>query len=83
MSKESNPKKSQEIQITYCVEWGYLERGSSLAAEIKKEFDIEVNLKEGHGGIFEVAKGDQVIYSNLKECGRLPEKEEIFAKIRE
>ena len=42
-----------------------------------------MNLKEGHGGIFEVAIDDQVIYTNLKECGRLPEHEEIFQKIRE
>lgn len=42
-----------------------------------------MNLKEGHGGIFEVAIDDHVVYTNLKECGRLPENEEIFQKIRE
>ena len=42
-----------------------------------------MNLKEGHGGIFEVAIEDQVIYTNPIECGRLPEHEEIFQKIRE
>ena len=56
---------------------------SSLEAAIKKEFDIRVNLKEGHGGIFDVAINDQVIYTNLKQCGRLPENEEIFQKVRE
>jgi len=42
-----------------------------------------VNLKEGHGGIFEVVIDDQIVYTTLKECGRLPENEEIFQKIRE
>ncbi len=54
-----------------------------MEAAIRKEFGIGVNLKEGHGGIFEVAINDQVVYSNLKQCGRLPEAEEIFQKIRE
>lgn len=56
---------------------------SSLEAAVKKEFDVRVNLKEGHDGIFEVAINDQTVYSNLKECGRFPEDEEIFQKIRE
>jgi selT/selW/selH-like putative selenoprotein len=60
-----------------------LSKAASLAAAVEKEFGIKVNLKEGHGGIFEVAINDQVAYSSLKECGRFPEDEEIFQKIRE
>ncbi len=54
-----------------------------MEAAIKEEFDITVNLKEGHGGIFEVAFDNEVVYSNQSQCGRLPEKEEIFQKIRD
>lgn len=54
-----------------------------MAVAVEKEFGIVANLKEGHGGIFEVAINDQVAYSNLKECGRFPEDEEIFDKIRQ
>jgi len=53
-----------------------------LEAAIKEEFDIKVNLKEGTGGIFEVALNERVVFSNLEE-GRFPENEEIFQKIRE
>ena len=41
-----------------------------------------MTLKEGVGGIYEVALNERVIFSNLKE-GRFPENEEIFEKIRE
>jgi selenoprotein W-related protein len=53
-----------------------------LEAAIKKEFEIKVNLREGVGGIFEVAINEEVVFSNLEE-GRFPENEEIFKKIRE
>ena len=53
-----------------------------MEAAIKEEFDIKVNLKEGVGGVFEVAINEGVVFSNLKE-GRFPENEEIFQKIRE
>lgn len=53
-----------------------------MEAAIKKDFDVKVNLKERHGGIFEVALNEGVVFSNLKE-DRFPENEEIFQKIRE
>ena len=52
-----------------------------MEAAIKKEFEVEVNLREGVGGIFEVALNDEVVFSNLEE-GRFPENEEILEKIR-
>lgn len=55
----------------------------SLAASIKNAFGFTADLVEGHNGIFEVAIGGQVLYTNQKECGRLPENEEILQKIRE
>jgi len=83
MSNQKNDKRFVEVQITYCVEWGYLKRASGLGAEIEKEFLVKVNLIDGHEGIFEVAINDHVIYSNFKEEGRLPEPEEIIERIRE
>lgn len=56
---------------------------TSLAAVIKNAFGFTADLLEGHNGIFEVAIGGQVVYTNHKECGRLPENEEILLKIRE
>ncbi|MGB2988387.1 MAG: Rdx family protein, partial [Candidatus Zixiibacteriota bacterium] len=53
-----------------------------MAVAVEKEFGIVANLKEGHGGIFEVALNGRVVFSNLEE-GRFPENEEIFQKIRE
>ncbi|MBL7119630.1 MAG: Rdx family protein [Dehalococcoidia bacterium] len=56
---------------------------SSLAAAIKDRFGITANLREGHGGIFEVTIDRQVIYTNSNVCGQLPEMEEILGEIRE
>jgi selenoprotein W-related protein len=53
-----------------------------LEAAIKREFDVKVDLKEGTGGIFEVALDGRVVFSNLEE-GRFPENQEIFEKIHE
>lgn len=39
------------------------------------------NLKEGHGGIFEVTISGRVIYSNCMQCGCLPENDEILQRI--
>lgn len=56
---------------------------ASLAAAIKNAFGFTADLLEGHNGIFEVAIGGQVVYTNQKECGRLPENEEILQKLQE
>ena len=41
-----------------------------------------MNLREGDGGIYEVALNGRVIFSNLEQ-GRFSGNEEIFQKIRE
>lgn len=45
-----------------------MDRAASLAAEIEKNLGIEASLREGHGGIFEVSKNTQIIYSNQGDC---------------
>ena len=52
-----------------------------MQAAIKKEFGITSELKEGYGGIFEVAINGQTVYSNRK-TGRFPDHEEIFEEIK-
>ena len=38
--------KNTEIQITYCVECGFLSMASSLAEDISKRFGLEAKLIE-------------------------------------
>ncbi len=42
---------------------------------------MTADLKEGYGGIFEVAINGQTAYTN-RTTGRFPDHEEIFAEIR-
>ena len=56
---------------------------SSLAASIKSVFNIESELQEGHGGIFEIAIDGQCIYTNRSECSVFPDPKEIFQTIIE
>jgi len=51
-----------------------------LQASIKNEYGITANLREGYGGIFEVAIQGKTVYSN-QETYRFPTDEEIFEKI--
>jgi len=53
-----------------------------LQAAIKKEFGVTADLKEGHGGIFDVAIDGEVVYSK-DQTYRFPTNEEVFVKIRE
>lgn len=41
---------------------------------------MKVTLIEGSGGVFEVKKDGELIFSK-KQLGRFPEHEEIFAKL--
>ena len=54
---------------------------SSLAASIKSVFNIESELQEGHGGIFEIAIDGRRIYTNRSECSVFPDPKEIFQTI--
>jgi selT/selW/selH-like putative selenoprotein len=51
-----------------------------LQAAIKDKYNINAQLREGAGGIFEVFINGRTAYSN-QETYRFPENEEIFAKI--
>jgi len=51
-----------------------------LQAAIKNRYGITATLKEGVGGIFEVAINGKTVYSN-QTTYRFPTDEEIFEKI--
>ncbi len=51
-----------------------------MQASIKNKYGITANLREGYGGIFEVAIQGKTVYSN-QETYRFPTDEEIFEKI--
>jgi selT/selW/selH-like putative selenoprotein len=51
-----------------------------LQAGIKQKYGMTASLKEGMGGIFEVAIDGKTVYSN-KTTYRFPTDEEIFEKI--
>ena len=52
-----------------------------MKAEIEKQYpDAAVELIEGSGGVFEVVKDGQLIFSK-KQTGRFPEPEEIFSSL--
>ena len=81
MDKDSKSNEMRNVVITYCTEWGFLTRASSLAATTKSKCGLIAILKEGHNAIFEVSLNDEVIYTNNKACGTFPQEDEIVQKI--
>ena len=70
-----------KITIEYCSAWNYLPRASSLEEEIKRSFDVEIELIAGSGGVFNVSVDNQEIFSKDK-MGRFPKPKEILAKLK-
>lgn len=70
-----------KISIEYCAQWHYDPQAVSLAAEIEKRFPVKVELIPSGGGVFEVRKDGQLIFSK-KATGRFPTHEEVLAKIK-
>lgn len=55
---------------------------SSLKAAINKAYaDVQVELLESGGGVFEVTRDGRLIFSKKKE-GRFPSEEEILKQLR-
>jgi len=69
------------ISIEYCGMWNYYPRAASLAAEIKKETGVEAELVHSGGGVFEVEKNGELIFSK-KSLGRFPSNDEILEKLQ-
>ncbi len=71
-----------DISIQYCGSWGYKPRAVSLAGKLKSNFDIEAQLIEGTGGIFDVKLGGNLVYSK-HQTGSFPDEDELIASLRE
>lgn len=55
---------------------------ASLAAAIESAFDMEVELVEGHNGIYEVSVKNEVLYTNKGQCSQgFPRHEQIIEQI--
>jgi len=64
------------VRIEYCGEWNYYPRAASLAADIKERFGVEAELKRSSGGVFEVKKDGDLIFSK-RQLGRFPNENEV------
>ena len=65
------------IKIEYCGMWNYLPKASSLAAELKDKMEMQSELVEKSGGIFEVYLNDELVFSKV-ELGRFPNEGEVL-----
>jgi selT/selW/selH-like putative selenoprotein len=52
-----------------------------LAEAIKAQLDLECELKESRGGVFEVTFGETLIFSKKKE-NRFPEHDEVIQGLK-
>ena len=69
------------FSITYCVQWNYAPQAVSLAAKLKSEFALDVELIEAGGGVFEVMHGDALVYSK-KQTGTFPDEDTLITQIK-
>jgi len=53
-----------------------------LAVAIENEFGITAELKEGHGGIYEVTVDGNTVYTNREAPGQIPPDEKVLEEIR-
>ena len=70
-----------KVSIEYCYVWNYYPRAAGLAEEIKNVVtDVKIEFIKSSGGVFEVTKDGELIFSKSRE-GRFPETEEIINKL--
>ena len=68
------------LSIEYCNSWNYLPRASRMAADLLDKYGnniTKLTLTPSSGGVYEVMKNDQVIFSK-KELNRFPELDELI-----
>ena len=68
------------ISIEYCSMWNYLPRAASLANEILEKYGTDVKeltLIPSGGGVFEVIKNADLIFSK-KSLDRFPDDGEVM-----
>ena len=82
MSNTAIEQEQTEITITYCIECDLKPVAEKLAAAIESQFGLNAKLEKGHGGIYEVRIGGDVVFNNFEQGGRLPTDAQIFREIR-
>ena len=73
-----------KITIEYCNVWNYLPRAAGLASELLEKYGtnvVSLTLLPSGGGVFEVTKNNNLIYSK-KELDRFPDDGEIIDLIK-
>ena len=65
-----------DIEIIYCTMCNYKPAAARLAAELKKNFNVDARLTQGSKGIFDVKVDGKLVYSKF-ETGRFPDDEEV------
>ena len=69
-----------KISITYCTQWNYLSKASSLGENLQKKCNAEIELLAGSGGALEISIDGLEIFSK-KKTGHFPTVDEIYALI--
>ncbi len=71
----------KSIVITYCRPCGYLKRAQAAAAGLKGKYGLNATLVPGHGGIFEVSVGGEVVVKRTRSA--FPDTETIVRVVGE
>ena len=69
-----------KLSIEYCNAWNYLPRAARMASDLLEKYGNEISelkLIPSNGGVYEVQKNGELIFSK-KERGRFPELDEII-----
>ena len=53
-----------------------------MSALLKETFDCEVSLVAGGGGVFDIERGGELIYSKL-QTGSFPDEKKLVGELRE
>ena len=73
-----------EIRIEYCTVWHYTDRAVSLADDLLKNFEAEIEsitLVPSNGARYEISVNGQLIYSKL-QTGRHADPGEVIGLVQ-
>ena len=68
---------NQTIRIEYCRASNYEPRALRARDQLRKAYGVEVEIRGGRSGSFEITRGEDLLFSKL-ERHRFPEDEEIL-----
>ena len=70
-----------KVEIHYCSMWNYKPTAARVAAELKKDLDVDATLVAGSNGIFDIIMDGERVFSK-KKIGRFPDPGEATKAIR-